>query len=205
MGRYDWLVFTSVNGVRHFFDLFLKAFRDLRALGAIRIACVGEATAQAVRALHLEVEECPTTATAEALADALIATGSLDHAQVLVVTGNLNRDTLVVKLEAARAIVDRIQVYENVRSDLAHDPAAEEYRQRGADAILFASASAVQAFAAQAATLQPGAGAKRPLAGSIGPSTSKAMRQAGIPVDFEAAEATLDGLIAALVAKLASG
>ena len=205
VGHYDWLVFTSANGVRHFFDLFLKAFRDLRALGVMRIACVGEATARAVRALHLEVEVCPETATAEALADAMIATGSLDHGKVLVVTGNLNRDALVKKLEQARAIVDRLQVYENVRADLAGNPAAEEFRAHGADAILFASSSAVQAFAAQAAALQPAPGAKIPLAGSIGPLTSEAMRKAGVPVDFEAATATQETFVTALLAKLASG
>jgi uroporphyrinogen III methyltransferase/synthase len=204
VGHYDWIVFTSANGVRHFFDMFLKAFRDLRALGVMRIACVGEATARAVRALHLEAEICPETATAEALAEAMIATGSLDHGKVLVVTGNLNRDILVKKLEESRAIVDRLQVYENVRTDLASDPAAEEFRQRGGDAILFASASAVQSFAAQAAALQLAPGAKRPLGGSIGPITGEAMRTAGIPVDFEAKAATLDGLVAALVAKLAA-
>ena len=202
VGHYDWIVFTSANGVRYFFDMFLKAFRDLRALGVMRIACVGEATARAVRALHLEVEIWPETATAEALAEAMIATGSLDHGKVLVVTGNLNRDILVKKLEESRAIVDRIQVYENVRIDLSSDPAAEEFRQHSGDAILFASASAVQSFAAQAATLQLAPGAKRPLAGSIGPITGEAMRKAGIPVDFEAKAATLDGLVGALVEKL---
>ncbi|MDD2765079.1 MAG: uroporphyrinogen-III C-methyltransferase [Opitutaceae bacterium] len=205
MGSYDWLVFTSANGVRHFFDLFFKAFPDLRALGAMRIACVGEATARAVRTLHLEAEVCPPAATAEALADALIATGSLDHSRMLVVTGNLNRDTLVKKLEAARAIVDRIQVYENVRADLAGNPAAEEFRQHGADALLFASSSAVQSFAAQAAALQLAPEAIKPLAGSIGPITSEAMRKAGVPVDFEAGAATLDRFIAVLIEKLAGG
>jgi uroporphyrinogen III methyltransferase/synthase len=202
VGHYDWLVFTSANGVRHFFDLFLKGFRDLRALGVMRIACVGEATARAVRALHLEVEICPETASADALAEAMIATGSLDHGKVLIVTGNLNRDTLVNKLQDARAIVDRIQVYENRRTELAEDPAAGEFRRHGGDAILFSSASAVQSFVAQAAALQLASGAKRPLTGSIGPITTDAMRQAGIAVDFEAKEATLDGFVGALVGKL---
>jgi uroporphyrinogen-III synthase len=204
IGRYDWLVFTSANGVRHFFDLFLKAFRDLRALGVMRIACVGEATARPVRALHLEVEICPETEAAEALAEALIATGSLENAKVLVVTGNLNRDTLIQQLEAAGGIVDGFQVYENVRTDLAAVPAAEDFRQRGADAMLFASASAVQAFVAQAPALQPAGGGRRPLIGSIGPKTSDAIRKAGLRVDFEADESTLDALVAALVEKLAT-
>ncbi len=202
MGRYDWLVFTSTNGVRHFFDLFFKAFPDLRALGAMHIACVGEATARAVRALHLEVEVCPRVASAEALAKAMSENESLDNLRVLVVVGNLNRDALVKKLEAERAIVDRVQVYENVQTDLAGDPSAEDFQTRGADAVLFSSASAVKAYAAQAA-LHPAPGARQPLAGSIGPLTSEAMREAGVAVDFEAAEATMDALVAALVARLA--
>jgi uroporphyrinogen-III synthase len=68
--------------------------------------------------------------------------------------------------------------------------------------VLFASSSAVQAFAAQAGLLQPTAGVKRPLAGSIGPRTSEAMRKAGIPVAFEAEESTIDALVDALVEKL---
>ena len=202
IGRYDWLVFTSANGVRHFFDLFLKEFRDLRALGVMRIACVGDATARLVRALHIEVEICPAGGTAAELAEAMIATHSLDSAKVLVITGNLNRETLVQNLEEGRAIVDTFQVYENVRADLTCDPVAGEFRQHGADAVLFASSSAVQAFAAQAAALQPAAGMKRPLAGSIGPRTSEAMRKAGICVEFEAKEASIDALVDALIEKL---
>ncbi len=205
IGHYDWLVFTSANGVRHFFDVFLKGFRDLRALGVMRIACIGESTARAVRALHLEVEVCPAEATAEALAGALVATGSLDSAKVLVITGNLNRETLVQRLEAGRAIVDCLQVYENVPADPSREPAADVFRERGADAILFASASAARAFAAQAGALQLGAGAKHPVAGSIGPATSEAMRQAGLPVDFVSKTADLDGLVTALIEKLAGG
>lgn len=202
MGRYDWLVFTSVNGVRHFFDLLFKAYPDIRTLGAMRIACVGEATARAVRALHLEVEVCPRKASGEDLAAALAEAGSLDNLRVLVVVGNLNRDILVKKLEAGRAIVDRIQVYENVRTDLSADPAAEDFRSRGADAILFTSSSAVRAYVEQA-ELRPAEGARRPLAGSIGPLTSATMQEEDVAVDFEAEEATLDSLVAALVARLA--
>jgi len=202
IGSYDWLVFSSVNGVRHFFDEFFREFRDIRALGVMRIAAVGEATARAIRDYHLEVEIVPEKAVAEALAEALIATGSLDHAKVLVVTGNLGRDVLVRKLDEARAIVDTFPVYRTEKTDLANDPVAADFRAHGADAILFTSSSGVQSFVEQAAALRLEAGARRPLAGSIGPITSETMRQAGMPVDFEAAEASLDGLIDALVRKL---
>lgn len=205
LGGYDWIVFTSPNGVRYFFDEFFRLFDDIRSLGLLRIACVGEGTAKLVRELHLKVECQPEEATADALADALVATGSLDSAKVLVITGNLNRDTLVTKLEAAQAIVDRLQVYKTEQTDLSGDPAAADFRARGADAILFASSSAVQSFAAQAAALQLAKDARRPLAGSIGPQTSETMKQAGIPVDFTARTPSLEAFVEALVKKFARG
>ncbi|MBS0662130.1 MAG: uroporphyrinogen-III synthase [Verrucomicrobia bacterium] len=202
-GSYDWIVFTSTNGVRYFFEEFFRVFDDIRSLGLIRVACVGEATAKAVGALHLRVECQPKTATADALAEELIATGSLDSAKVLVVTGNLNRDALVIKLESeGRAIVDTLKVYETVKHDLSADPAAADFRARGADAILFASSSAAQSFADQAKALQLAKDARRPLAGSIGPQTSETMKQVGVPVDFTAKEPGLDALVAATVKAL---
>src|SRR6185312_13597199 len=83
LGSYDWAAFTSVNGVKYFFEEFLRIYDDIRALGQLRMACVGEATADAIRAYHIKVECIPETATAEALADALIATGSLDSAKLV--------------------------------------------------------------------------------------------------------------------------
>lgn len=202
LGGYDWIVFTSPNGVRFFFEEFFRLFEDIRSLGLLRIACVGEATARGIADLHLKVECQPKQATAEALAQAMIDTGSLDNAKVLVITGNLNRDTLVKALEAAHAIVDRLQVYKTEKADLQDDPAAADFRARGADAILFASSSAVQSFADQAAALALGPGSRRPLVGSIGAQTSATMREAGIPVDFAAKTPGLDALVEALVKKL---
>ncbi len=205
LGGYDWIVFTSSNGVRFFFEEFLRLFDDIRSLGLLRIACVGEGTAKLVKALHLKVECQPEEATAEALAEALIATGSLDSAKVLVVTGNLNRDTLVAKLEGAQAIVDRFQVYKTEQNDLSKDPAVADFRAQGADAILFASSSAAQSFADQAEALALAKSARRPLAGSIGTQTSETMKQAGLPVDFTAKTPGLDALVDALVKKLSRG
>lgn len=201
-GSYDWVVFTSTNGVRYFLEEFFAVFDDIRSLGLVRFAAVGEATAAAIRGHHLRVECQPAVATGEALADALVATGSLDSAKILVVTGNLNRDTLVKRLEDARAIVDRLPVYATAKTDLSTDPAAAEFRAQGADAVLFASSSAVQSFVDQAAALQLAKAARRPLTGSIGPQTTETMKKVGIPVDFEAKTPSLEGLVAALVEKL---
>ncbi len=202
LGGYDWIVFTSANGVRIFFSQFFKAFDDIRSLGLLRFACVGRATAREIEKHNIKVECMPKTATGESLADALIATDSLDNAKVIVVTGNLNRDTLVKKLTAARAIVDRLPLYKTEKTNLSEDPIAANFREHGADAILFTSSSAVDSYTSQSASLRRGEKAKQPLYGSIGPLTSDTMRQNKIPVDFEAGEASLDALIEALIKKL---
>lgn len=202
LGSYDWIAFTSANGVRYFFDEFRRTFEDVRALGMLRFAALGDSTAKAITERHIRVECQPKIATAEALAEELIATGSLDSAKVLVITGNLNRDALTKKLEAAGAIVDQLQVYKTEKTDLSAEPAAEDFRARGADAILFASSSAVQSFVDQAAALKLAKDAKRPLAGSIGPQTSETMKKVGMPIDFEAKTPGLDALVEALVKRL---
>ena len=202
LAQYEWIIFTSANGVRFFFEEFFRAYDDIRSLGLVQIAVVGEATADIVREYHLRVELQPKKASAEELARLLMERESLDSAKVLVVTGNLNRDTLVDKLNDARAIVDRLPLYKTEETDLASDPVAGDFRQNGADAILFASPSAAQSFFDQAATLKLNGKAKKPLAGSIGATTTAAMKQLGLPVDFEAAAATLESLVEALLKKI---
>jgi len=205
IGGYEWIIFTSVNGVKYFFEEFERVFDDVRAFGLMRIAVVGEATAAAIREKHLRVEVQPKKASAAELAKALITREGMDSAKVLVVTGNRNRETLVEKLEEARAIVDCLPVYKTEEADLAADPVAADFRAKGADAVLFASPSAAQSFFDQANSLKLGPKARRPLAGSIGPSTTATMKQLGLPVDFEAADASLDSLVDELLKKFNHG
>ena len=107
LGGYDWIVFTSANGVRFFMEEFVRLFDDIRSLGLLRFACIGDTTAAAIRGFHLRIECQPKIATAEALAEDLVATGSLDSAKVLVITGNLNRDVLVPR-PAGRYVFGRL-------------------------------------------------------------------------------------------------
>jgi uroporphyrinogen-III synthase len=202
IGTYEWIVFTSVNGVKYFFEEFHRIYDDIRSFGLMRVAVVGEATAAAVREKHLRVELQPKKASGEELAKLMIEREGMDSAKVLVITGNKNREALVDKLDEARAIVDTLPVYKTEDTDLATDPVAGDFRAKGADAILFASPSAVQSFFDQAAALKLSAKARRPKTGSIGPTTTATMKQLGVPVDFEATDATLDSLVTALVGNL---
>jgi uroporphyrinogen-III synthase len=133
----------------------------------------------------------------------MVDTGSMDNAKVLVITGNLNRDVLVRKLEEARAIVDCLQVYKTEAVDLSASPVAADFRRLGADAVLFASSSSAQSFVDQGDAVRLGAGARAPKNGSIGTQTSETMRKVGLRVDFEAKTPGIDELVAELVRALA--
>ena len=197
---YEWLLFTSRNGVKHFFDLFLKAFGDIRSIGFIRIGVVGSGTVEALWQYHLKPDLVAEKATAAGLAEALAGEQTLDNVKVLTVTGNRNRDDLTKSLWDQRAIVDTLRVYSTHFHDLEDNPEAAAFRRDGADALVFASASAVEAFGNQAAHLKLEKGASIPALCSFGPSTTAKMKSAGIPVAVESDNPGLDGMVEALVA-----
>ncbi|MDR2863080.1 MAG: uroporphyrinogen-III synthase [Puniceicoccales bacterium] len=200
MGQFDWIIFTSANGVRGFFERFFETFNDIRGIGLSRIACVGNATAGAVREFRLNVDLLPDEATAEALARELIAGEDLAHLRVLIVTGNRNAETLAKTLEGkAHAIVQTLMVYATMENDVGQLDATETFRRQGADAIVFASASAVDAFVAQAKVLTPVKTARHPKAVAIGPSTASALREHGIPVTAQADNPSPEALAEAVV------
>ena len=202
IASYEWVLFTSANGVREFFNLFFRAFQDIRSFGPMRIACVGAATAKEVEKFNLEVELIPEDSTAENLAKALVDTDSLDSANVLVVTGNRNREVLVKLLEEiGRAIVDVMPVYETDYADVEKAPALDHYRSHGADAIVFTSSSTVDSYSEQEDILTLCEGARKPIHCSIGPITSESLKENGLSVDLEASESSLEAVVETLVEK----
>ncbi len=203
IGQYAWIVFTSPNGVEGFFRQFFETFRDIRSLGMARIACVGAGTAKGIEALRLQVDLVPEKAEGENLARALLAENNVENEKILVVTGNKNRDTLVTILtDEGRAIVDTLPVYETRENDVSGLDATAEFRRAGADAIVFASPSAVEAFVAQAGTLKLSKTARQPKTVAIGATTASMMRECGIPLSAQAAEPTPAALAAAVCAAL---
>ena len=199
LASYEWMLFTSRNGVKHFFNAFFKAYDDIRSLGFIRIGAVGKGTLEALAEYHLKADLVPSKATAKDFALALGEEETLDNLKVLVVVGNRNREELVKALWEERAIVDSLQVYSTHFCDLADDANAALFRKEGADALVFASASAVEAFGDQAKYLSLEKGAKVPALCSFGPTTSERMKKAGIPVAVEAENPGIEGIVEALV------
>jgi uroporphyrinogen-III synthase len=203
MGEYDWIVFTSANGVRGFFDRFFQRYSDIRSIGGVRFACVGPSTEKALRAYHLDADLVAAQADALALGRELMTKFNVENQKLVIATGNLAGPELPrLLMEEGLAIVDILKVYSTDQKSVAEAPEAAEFRRRGADALVFASPSAVESFMQQAASLRPDVGARQPKVVAVGPTTADAVRRAGIPLAATAtaptAKAIRDAVIAAL-------
>ena len=82
LNSYDWLVFTSANGVTAFFDLFFRHFHDLRDLGGAKIAAVGPATAAKLREMHLQVDAMPDEFIGKKIAERSTNIGSIENCKI---------------------------------------------------------------------------------------------------------------------------
>jgi uroporphyrinogen III methyltransferase/synthase len=191
LASYDWLIFTSVNGVRHFVEALDRSDVDLRSLRA-KLCAIGPATRAAVEALHLRVDVMPKEYVAESLVEAL-AGEDLKGKRILLPRAAVARDLVPVKLRERGAVVDVVEAY---RTIIPADAAvrAKEALARKPHWIAFTSSSTVNNLLAVTGreTLE---GIK---IASIGPVTSATARAAGLTVDVEADPHTIEGLVDAI-------
>jgi len=194
LASYDWLIFTSVNGVRHFVEALDRSDRDLRDLKG-KLCAIGPATRAAIEALHLRVDVMPEEYVAESLVAAL-AGEELKGKRVLLPRAAVARDLVPDTLRERGAAVDVVEAY---RTIIPADAAAraKEALAHKPDWITFTSSSTVTNLLAVAG--------REALAGikvaSIGPVTSATARAAGLVVDVEAQPHTIEGLVDALAAE----
>ena len=198
LNSYDWLVFTSPNGVSAFFDLFFKAFDDLRDIGGARIAAVGPATADKLRALHLKVNATPKKFVASKLAEAMADDGSLENLKVLLLRAEVANRELPKQLEEMGAIVDDVACYKTAPETEDRSGAVARLLETGADWITFTSSSTVENFNARIELKTLLARFPMMKLASIGPETSKAIVALGLKPDLEAKDHTIDGLVKAI-------
>src|SRR5215472_2792591 len=194
LALYDWLIFTSANGVRFFMDRLDHSDRDLRSLKA-RICTIGPATRQAVENLHLKVDLMPKEYVAESVV-AAFAAETLQGRRVLLPRAAVARDLIPAELGKMGAHVDIVEAYRTVMPENAAENARALFAARTKpDWITFTSSSTVKNFIAAAGrdALQ------RVRIASIGPVTSKTARDLGLKVDAEAEQFTIDGLLEAIL------
>ena len=202
IGEYNWIVFTSPNGVSAFFEYFFKAYDDIRCLGMLRIAAVGPATAARLKELHVRVDAMPEEYVASKVAGAIAKVDELENLKILCMRAQVANPDLVLELELKGAIVDDVACYQTVTETEDRNGAAARLTEEGADWITFTSASTVEQFHARfdLPKLRAQFPAMKTL--TIGPETSKALAALGITPDLEAKPHTIDGIVGTLARHL---
>lgn len=191
---YDWIIFTSPNGVDAFFTMFDKLYNDARSIGGARIACVGPSTAEKVKARHLAVDLMPEkNFVAEGLVKAFKDHQDMENVRVLWVRAEETREVVANQLTGMGAIVDECIAYRTVAETEDNLEALARLKAEGADMITFTSASTVEHFLNLKVALPEGC-----KTASIGPVTSTALKAHGLNVDVEAKDHSIPGLVAAI-------
>ena len=193
LGEYDWLIFTSANGVRFFLERLDASPVDLRAIRG-KICAIGPATREALEAVHLKVELMAEQYVAEGVIEALKGF-DLNGSRVLLARAAVARDLIPTELTRLGAQVDVVEAYRTVMPANLKERAAEIFEQKP-DWVTFTSSSTAQNLMA---ALGP-AGLDGTKAVSIGPVTSGTLRAHGIRVAAEAKNFTIPGLVEAILA-----
>lgn len=195
LDAYDWLIFTSANGVRHFVERLDESDCDLRDIRA-KICAIGPATAESLARLHIKVDRTPEEYVAESLLDALSGE-DLQGKRILLPRARVARDVIPVELEKRGAALNVVAAYQTV---IPEDVASRIERlfegSRKPDWVTFTSSSTVRNFV----SLCPVERLEGVRVASIGPITSATARELSLRVDVEAPKYTVGGVIDAILA-----
>jgi uroporphyrinogen-III synthase len=213
---YDWLVFTSANGVRICFERLISLGYHVKSIGEVRIAAIGPATAIALEKYGAKVDLVPAQYIAEATASTLIEDARkrgepLEGKRVLLARAAEARDVLIHDLQRVGVEVDVVAAYRTIGIDKANERGQMILRQLAAqelDIVTFTSSSTVRNFmqwlmeydtSLTNTFLRNVVDCARPKIACIGPITSQAARECGLKVHIEARVYTITGLVEAIV------
>ncbi len=195
VSEYDWLVVTSQYAVALLWDALRAGERDARALAGVRVACVGRSTADALLARGLAADVVPPRFVAEGVLAEMSTRSDVRGARVLYVAAEGARDVLPDGLRELGCTVDVVRAYRSVSTGEGAGQLRDALLGGSVHVATFASASAVRGYVEAVGE----DAARRAPAVSIGPVTSDALRAAGIAIIAEADEASIDGLVTAVL------
>ncbi len=200
--QFNWIVFTSANGVDAFFARMEAGPADVRALCGVKLCAIGPGTAERLARHGLKVDLVPPEYRAEAVIEALRATGDLAGQSFLLPRADIARELLAVELRQSGALVTEVTAYRTVPVEIGRDGEPDIYRMlldRQVNVVTFTSASTVRNFV-RLYGAEPIADLLQPVAiASIGPVTAEAAQQCGIRTTIMPSEYTIPGLVKAIV------
>ncbi len=198
VAEYDWVILTSVNGVDAMVARMRACGLDARALGGVRVAAIGSATADRLRRWFIEPDVVPEKFVAEALAESILRLGDVHARRFLLLRADIARPALREALTQVGAYCDDVAVYQTLRADGLPEAVLDGLRDGDIDWITFTSSSTFTNFLGLLDEAGRSALHRVRLA-SIGPITSESIRQAGYAPTVEATTHTIEGLVQAIL------
>lgn len=186
---YQWIIFTSTNGVKHFHRLMQTCMKEATLPVSVRTAAVGVKTAQEIEKFFGPASFTGSGNTAEALMNELLSKENLQNCNILLPLGNLAPNTLQERLSPI-ARVTRLNVYHTIKADQPDQSIVEEIKNDRYDLVLFTSPSGIEHFAG---VMGPAMNSGLRWA-SIGPVTTKAAAKYGLAPLITATHSTYEGL-----------
>lgn len=200
LDSYDWLVFSSANGVRFFFERLWNLSGDMRRLGRVKLAAIGPGTDESLGAFQLRADVVPGEYRAESLADALLpeARGK----RCLLVRASRGREVLAERLSAGGATVEQVVAYEStdVEPDAGRLGSVSRLLDEGRIDWLPVTSSSIARSVARIF----GRRLSKTRLASISPITSEVLRELGHEPTVEAARYTIDGIVEAMCGYVSS-
>lgn len=197
LNEFDWLIFTSVNGVHALLDRLWETGGDGRQLAGLRLACIGTSTAQALAEYHLQADLVPDEFRAEALAKSLAP--HVNGQKVLWARASRGREVLPLELQKSGATVEELIVYRNLDATAFSDEALVALGSVELNWIGLSSPSIARRIAQLLPESARGQLGTTLRIASISPVTTAAAKDAGLPVHAEATTYTWDGIFEAIM------
>ncbi len=199
INQYEWLIFTSVNGVKFFFDTLYGMGKDVRILGHLKFACIGPVTKERLKDHGIISDVLPETYRAESVIKAFSAVDIKDK-KILLPRAKKARTILPEELARMGGIIDEVVAYETLLDRDKKEALINLLKKSKIDVVTFTSASTVSNFISLLDSNDRKELLKNVVTASIGPITSKTARSLGIEPEIEAGEFTIQGLVDSLLA-----
>jgi uroporphyrinogen III methyltransferase/synthase len=200
LASYDWIVFTSVNGVKYFLQRLRVACLDVRELKGVRIAAIGPKTAEALEDLGLRLDLVPGEYRAEAIIEALLSAEPLEGKRFLIPRAMVARDILPDSLRKAGAEVDVVPAYQTVQPYGRAEAVLPMLERGEIDCVTFTSSSTVSNFFSMFDRERIAPLLERTAIACIGPITAETARKHGLVVSIMPADYTIPAFAEAIAA-----
>ena len=202
LGKTDWLVFTSVNGVDAFFNRIFELGKDIRDLKGVKFCAIGPATAKRINDLHIKVDCRPPKYVAESIVEEFKKIGEIKGMCFLMPRADIARSYLPEELESLGAKVNDIVAYKTVIAEPRDLKIVDKLKNGEINVVTFTSSSTVKNFVQIIGKGNISEINSSVKFASIGPITTKTAEELGINIAVEAKEYTIPGLVEVLLEAL---